>query len=78
MIQCTWNILLFKLHFQNLFEVIQSLLCVLHVCWQMAVYETNCVTIEGHPNGDSSFVPLEHRRLTMLFKTTVNTCKHNC
>lgn len=76
MVQGTWNILSFKLHFQNFFEVIQSLLRVLHVCWQMAVYEANCMTIEGHANGDASFIPLEHRKL-MFSKTTVNNCKHN-
>lgn len=58
MIQCTRNILSLKLHFQNFLKVIQSLLCVLHVSWQVAVHETNGMAIEGHANGDSSFVPL--------------------
>lgn len=58
MIQSTWNILSFKLHFQNFLKVIQSLLCILHVSWQVAVHETNCMTIEGHADSDASFVPL--------------------
>lgn len=58
MIQGTWNILSFKLHFQNFLEVIQALLCVLHVSGQVAVHETDRVPKEGHADADSSFVPL--------------------
>lgn len=58
MIQGTWNILSFKLHFQNFLEVIQSLLGVLYVSWQVAVHEADRVPKEGHADTDSSFVPL--------------------
>lgn len=75
-IQGTWNILSFKLHFQNFLKVVQSLLCVLHVSWQVAVDETNCMTVEGQANGDSSFVPLVWE-ITTISENTVNSCKRN-
>lgn len=58
MIQGTWNTLSFKLHFQDFLKVIQPLLCVLNVGWQVAVHETDRVPKEGQADADSSFVPL--------------------
>lgn len=76
MIQWTWNILSFKLHFQNFLKVIQSLLCVLYVGWQVAVHETERVPKEGHADADSSFVPLAWKVKTFP-ENALNACKCN-
>lgn len=60
MIQDTRDLVTFKLlYFQNVFKVVQPLLCILHVGWQVAIHKADHVPVERHTNGDCPLVSLE-------------------
>lgn len=63
MVQGRGELILFEvLHFQDVLKVVQALLGVLQVGWQVAVQEANRVAVERQADGDPSLVALRDKR----------------
>lgn len=63
MIQDAHGSLSFKLLLlQDALEVLHALVCVLHVCGQMTVQETDRMAKHSHASADAPFIPLQSVR----------------
>lgn len=66
MVQGGGEFLLFEvLHLQDVLKVVQALLGVLLVGWQVAVQEADRVAVERQTDGDPSLVALRDKRLRL-------------